>query len=256
MAGTSPAMTNSLKGGVHRLGRSAGFPSLRARRLGENPGFRGGQLARGSFSAVPVQELAVGPGAVQPLLRRLLELLLLFLRQLFPGLGRQLFGFLQGLLFRLGFQAQLFGPRLGALLLALLFASRAFAADRLQIRLEVVGAVIVVDLFAGLDVLDRADHDLALAGADVGFRVRLAGMIDVARDVLAHGSVDGPAVVELEQIFVLDRVVFLLSAIEQWTKIADDFGALLDRFGGEETKPGAGTADAIGFIRRNGRHDR
>src|SRR5712672_95086 len=238
------------------LSRSAGFLTLRARRLGENPGFRSGQLARGSLSAVPVQELAVCPGAVQPLLRGLLELLLLFLRQLLLGLGRQLFGFLQGLLLRLGFQAQLFGPGLGALLLALLFASRAFAADRLQIRLEVVGAVIVVDLFAGLDVLDRADYDLALARADVGFRVRLAGMIDVARDVLAHRAVNGPAVAELEQIFVLDRVVFLLSAIQQRTKIADDFGALLDRFGGEETKPGAGTADAIGFIRRNGRHDR
>src|SRR3979490_185802 len=96
------------------LSRSAGFPTLRARRLGENSGFRGDQLARGSLSAVPVQEVAVCPGAVQPLLRRLLELLLLFLRQLllklFPGLGRQLFGFLQGLLLRLGFQAQLFGP--------------------------------------------------------------------------------------------------------------------------------------------------
>src|SRR6266852_3058077 len=238
------------------LSRSAGFPTLRARMLGENSGFRGGQLARGSLSAVAVQELAIGPGAVQPLLRRLLELLLLLLLQLFPGLGRLFFGFLQSLLLCLGFQAQLFGPRLGALLLALLFASRAFAADRLQIRLEVVGAVVVVDLFAGLDVLDRADHDLALAGADVGLRVRLAGMIDVTGDVLAHRSVDGPAVVELEQIFVLDRVVFLLSAIQQRTKIADDFGALLDRFGGEETKPGAGTADAIGFIRRYGRHDR
>ena len=42
-----------------RLGRSAGFLTLRARRLGENPGFRGGQLARGARSAVPVQELAV-----------------------------------------------------------------------------------------------------------------------------------------------------------------------------------------------------
>src|SRR5712672_2282490 len=82
------------------LSRSAGFLTLRARRLGENPGFRSGQLARGSLSAVPVQELAVCPGAVQPLLRGLLELLLLFLRQLFPGLGRQFFGFLQGLLLR------------------------------------------------------------------------------------------------------------------------------------------------------------
>ena len=146
-------MTNSLKGGVHRLGRSAGFLTLRARRLGEKSGSCGGQLARGSLSAVPVQELAVCPGAVQPLLRCLLELLLLLLRQLllklFLGLGSLLFGLLQSLLLRLGFQAQLFGPRLGALLLALLFARRAFAADRLQIRLEVVGAIIVVDLSPG-----------------------------------------------------------------------------------------------------------
>src|SRR6202035_2422426 len=111
-------------------------------------------------------------------------------------------------------------------------------------------------LFAGLDLLDRADHDLALARTDIGFRVRLAGVIDIARDVLAHRAVDGPAAVELEQVFVLDRVVLLLPAIQERPKITDYFGALLDRFGGEEAKPGAGTADAIGFIRRNGRHDR
>src|SRR6266481_8781113 len=81
-------------------------------------------------------------------------------------------------------------------------------------------------------------------------------MIDVARDVLAHRPVDGPAVIEFEQIFVLDRVVLLLLGIQQRPKITDDFGALLDRFGGEEAKPGTGTADAIRLFRRNGRHDR
>src|SRR5258708_39327377 len=92
--------------------------------------------------------------AVQPLLQPLLGLCLFF-------------GFPDGLLLGFRFQAQSFGPRLGALLLALLFASVAFAADRLQIGLEIIGTVIVVDLFAGRDVLDRANHDLALARADV-----------------------------------------------------------------------------------------
>src|SRR5438477_10539769 len=94
-------------------------------------------------------------------------------RVLLVGFGRLLFSLfqsLQGFPLRLGFQAPPFGSRLGALLLALLFAGRAFAADRLQIGLEVFGAVIVVDLVAGLDVLVRPAEDLALAGTDVGVR--------------------------------------------------------------------------------------
>src|SRR5258708_14617611 len=194
---------------------------------------------------------AVEPGAVRLAVQLRLQLLL----ELFPGL-RRFFGFLQSLPLGLGLQAQFFGPRLGALLLAFLLASVAFAADRLQIGLKIVRAVIVIDIFAGLDVLDGADEHLALTRPDVGFGVRLAGVIDVAGDVLAHRTVDGPAAVEFQQIFVLDRVVLLLPAIQKRPKIADYFGALLDRFGGEEAKPGAGTANTIGFVRRNGRHDR
>src|SRR6266446_4382566 len=234
-----------------RLSRSAVFPTLLLLRLGGNPGLHHDRLVGSSFSTVAIEMLAaqldavqlgaVRFGTVQPML--------------FLGLCRQLFGFPQGLSLRLGLQAQPFGPRLGALLLALLFARRASAADRLQIGLEVVGTVIVVDLFARLDVLDGADENLALAGTDVGLRVRLAGVVDIAGDVFAHRPVDGPAVIEFEQIFVLDRVVLLLLAIQQRPEITDDFGALLDRFGGEEAKPGRGTADAIRFFRRNGRHD-
>src|SRR4029077_9759383 len=115
---------------------------------------------------------------------------------LLRGLRRQLFRLLQRLALRLGLQAQFLGPRLGALLLALLFAGRAFAADRLQIGFEVIGAVVVIDLFARLDVLDGADEHLAFAWANVGFRVRLAGVIDIAGDVRAHRTVDGPAIGE------------------------------------------------------------
>src|SRR4051812_35915690 len=97
---------------------------------------------------MPVQMFAVQRRAV-----RLAVQLLLLLLQL-QGLRRQLLGLLQGLPLGLGLQARFFSPRLGALLLALLFACRAFAADRLDVGLEVIGAVIIVDLVAGLDVLD------------------------------------------------------------------------------------------------------
>src|SRR5665213_1872002 len=212
--------------------------------LGKRPALRGGRFCDGDLgSAVAVQKLAVRLRASRLAV------------QLF-GLRRLLFGFLLSFALGLVLQAQFFSPRLGALLLALLFAGVAFAADRLQIGLEVVGAVIVVDLFTRLDLLDGADHHPALARADVGFRVRLAGVIDIARDVLAHRAVDGPAPVQFEQILVLDGVVFFLPGIQQRPKIADDLGALLDRLGGEEAKPGAGAADAIRFLRGNGRHDR
>ncbi len=154
----------------------------------------------------------------------------------------------------------LFGPRPDTLLflsrcgpqfLAFFLARLALAPDRLQVLLEVVGAVVVVDLLAGRDVLDGADIDTPLFLANVGFRIRFAGMVDVARDVLAHRTVDGPAAGDLEQVFVLDRVVLFLVAIEQRTEIPDDLRALLDVLCGEEAEPGSGAADSISLFRRN-----
>src|SRR5262249_21292745 len=149
--------------------------------------------------------LTLRPGAFELALLLLPRLLFLL---------RELLGLAPRLLLRLGLQAKPFRPRLRPLLFALLFTGVALAADRLQVSLEVIGAVIVVDLVARLDVPDGADEDLALARFDVGFRIRLAAMIDVARDVLTHRAVDGPAVAELEQVLVLD-VVFLLLGIQE-----------------------------------------
>src|SRR3954462_11189122 len=187
-------------------------------------------------------------------LERLLRLPLSFFLQLRFFLG-ELFRLLERLPFGLGLQSRLLRPRFRALLLALFLASRAFAADRLQIGFYIIRTVIVVDLRARLDVFDGSDEDLALARFDVGFRVRLAGVVDITGDVLAHRTVDGPAVVQFEQVLVLDRVVFFLLAIQQRPKIADDLGALLDRLGGEEAESGNGAADAIGLMRWYGRHD-
>src|SRR5512141_61028 len=129
------------------LGRSPAFLARPGPGLRENPGFRRGHFTRAGFRSMAVEQLAVhqlaagAPGVA-------VQLPLQFLLQLFR---RLFFGLLQGLPLGPGLQAQTLGPRLGALLPALLFAGVAFAADRLQIRLEVIGAVVVVDLFARLD---------------------------------------------------------------------------------------------------------
>src|SRR6185437_4024052 len=229
--GTSPGMT--ISGGVSECSRRRAIVAVGDAAIGSV-----GELAAGMAIEAP----AIG-------LRMAVELL-----QLLLGLG-DLLGEALGLALGLFPLALALGLRLGALLLALLLAGAGFAADRLQVGLEVIGAVIVVDLLARLDVLDGADENLALARPDVAFRVRLAGMVDVAGDVLADRAVDGPAVGELEQIFVLDLVVFFLLRIQKRPEIADDPGAFLDRFGGEKAEPGFGTADTVRFAWGKFRHD-
>src|SRR5215831_18534125 len=86
----------------------------------------------------------------------------------------------------------------------LLMAGRAFAAVFLDEGIEVVAAVVVGDLVARVDGPDRADQNLVLL--DIGFGVRLAGMVDVAGDVPAARAVDGPTVVDLEQILGIELV--------------------------------------------------
>src|SRR4051794_28455566 len=67
----------------------------------------------------------------------------------------------------------------------------ALAPLRLDEAVEVVLAVVVGDLVARRDVLQRRDENLTLH--DVGFGIRPARMVDVARDVAACSAVDGPA---------------------------------------------------------------
>ncbi len=145
------------------------------------------------------------------------------------------------------FRGLLGGTLLGTRDLALLLAGIALAPDRLEEFLEVFRAVIVVDLFAGLDVLDGADEHLAVARLHVGLGVGPAGVVDIARDVAADRTVDGPAAVQFEQVLVLDLVMLFVPRIQQRPEILDDFVAFLDRLGGEQAEPGAGTADAVGL---------
>src|ERR1700760_2051573 len=74
------------------------------------------------------------------------------------------------------------------------------AAVLAEIELEIFLAVVDRDLLARLDALARPeDH---AAAVQLGLGVRLAGMIDVTGKVAPGRSVDGPARIELEQVFV------------------------------------------------------
>ena len=59
---------------------------------------------------------------------------------------------------------------------------------RLDEGLEVVFSIIISDLVAGLDALDRLDADLA--AGDRGLRIRAAGMIDVSRQIFPAAAVN------------------------------------------------------------------
>ena len=71
---------------------------------------------------------------------------------------------------------------LGRRAVALLPAFHAFAAARRDHVEEIVAAVIVGDLVAGMDRLDGAQDDLAFD--PVRFRIGSAGMVGITCDVL------------------------------------------------------------------------
>src|SRR6185312_2922957 len=122
------------------------------------------------------------------------------------------------------------------------------AAGALAVRLaddvlEVIDAVIVGEFLARLDGARRVDED-ALA-ADRGVGIRIAGVIEVARDVAAALAVDGPAAVDLEQIAVAARLgLFRRLHVEQRPLVLGDARPLLDRLCREEAEAGERAAEA------------
>src|SRR2546428_8744118 len=121
----------------------------------------------------------------------------------------------------------------------LLMAGGAPAAVILDESVEIVAAVIVGDLVARMDRLDRADQDLALL--HIGLGVRPAGMVDVACDVLAARSVDGPTGVDLEQILGVKLVRDLVG--QHAAGVPDNEASPADQLGGKQAQACFGTAD-------------
>src|SRR6185437_11736382 len=89
-------------------------------------------------------------------------------------------------------------------------AAAAFAVRAPDHVPEVIDAIVVGDFLARLDVAQRPDEHPVLDV--VYFRVGIAGMIEVARDIAARRAVDGPAAVDFVEVQVaarLDLVGFL-----------------------------------------------
>src|SRR6516162_8609586 len=123
---------------------------------------------------------------------------------------------------------------------AFLGASPALATHGLDEGVEIIAAVVIGDLVPGLDILDRTDLDHVLH--EIGFGIRSARMVDVARAVPAVGAVDGPAGVDLEQVAGIELVGGFGADLP--AAVAYDELPLFDRDAGEETKPGLRSADA------------
>jgi hypothetical protein len=70
-------------------------------------------------------------------------------------------------------------------------------------------------------------------------------MVEVARDVAARLAVDGPALVDLEQVAVAAGLRFQrLVQVETGAFVFGEPRPLLDRAGGEEAQAGQGAAEA------------
>src|SRR3954453_6499065 len=96
--------------------------------------------------------------------------------------------------------------QLGAALLApLLDALFALAAVRLDEPADIVASVMIGDLVARLNVLEGANEYFAIAPT-IGLAIGATRVISVASNVLATRSVDGPAAVDLVQIFGVLRL--------------------------------------------------
>ena len=118
-------------------------------------------------------------------------------------------------------------------------ASLALAAHVPDESVEIIAPIVIGDLVPGLDVLDRPNLDHVLDKID--FRVRPAGMIDIAGPIASAGAVDGPAIVDLEQIAGVE--LFGVLGADLLAAISNDELALLDRGASKEAQAGLGSAD-------------
>ena len=124
-------------------------------------------------------------------------------------------------------------------------AARAFAVRAADHVLQVIGAVIVGDLLARLDVAQGFDEDAA--APDDRFGVGITGMVEVARDIPARGAVDGAVGADLVKVAVAAPLgLFGVFQVENAARVFGDPGALLDGAGGEQAEPGVRAAKTEG----------
>lgn len=103
--------------------------------------------------------------------------------------------------------------------------------------------IVIRQFLAGLDISERDDKN-AISDV-VGFAVRPAAVIDIARDILAAGSVNRNLVSHFEQVHSPTAICLL--STDPLASILDDTVATPDRFGGKQAQAGGRLSYAYGI---------
>lgn len=130
---------------------------------------------------------------------------------------------------------------MGVLLVCDWIAVSAATAHRFDDLLEVVFAVVKGDLLAGSDTTLGFDKDRVLLVREFGISVRAAAVVDIAADVRAILPIEGPGVVQGEEIFAAASVGFF--SRDLLAGVFDDLLILGVVARGEEPKPSATALD-------------
>src|SRR3974390_800952 len=127
-------------------------------------------------------------------------------------------------------------------------AARALAPRLADHVAQVIVAVVVGEFFTRLDRAEREDEHAAVADRRVG--VRIAGVVEVTRDVAARLAVDGPPAVDLGQRGVAGRSPLPpLFPAEPRTFVFGEPHAAPDWFGRKQAEASARAAETKGARR-------
>lgn len=111
---------------------------------------------------------------------------------------------------------------------ATLFAT---ATEWLNDSLEVVCTVVIGQLLAGSDLFFSIDKNTSFIFVEFWFAVWFAAVVDVTSDVFSAGTVDGPVVVEFEEVFATAPLCFVIA--DSFASVFDHEVTLLKRRGGK-----------------------
>lgn len=119
----------------------------------------------------------------------------------------------------------------------------AAASMRLEKFLEIFRAVIICKFFAGLDILDGIDLDPA--SDDTRFAIRLAGMVDVAGNIVMFLSIDRPLGIDIEQVTTSTTISLFVSDL--FARVFNNERILWNVGCREKPKSGAGPRPTYGI---------
>jgi hypothetical protein len=122
-------------------------------------------------------------------------------------------------------------------------ALRTAAASIFNEQIEVVFPVVERDFFSHCNSAERNQHNLAVAQNRL--RIRVAGVIGVARQVFSRRAIDRPLTVNFEHVFRAETGLARVRFVRRDTSaaISSDIGGSRDHFGCEQAETGCREAD-------------